>query len=141
MLTEQLQDQIKHLTEKNAKLEKINQALIKRVEEGGGNQYAPYSAFEHSVHLADQVREKTHALNETLAELEQSNRALKHANHQAGSFRQRFADAIESISDAFVLLDCDGRIVFQNSHFSEFWRNSKLSIDPGVNLKDLKELA
>ena len=124
MLTEQLQDQIKHLTEKNAKLEKINQALIKRVEEGGGNQYAPYSAFEHSVHLADQVREKTHALNETLAELEQSNRALKHANHQAGSFRQRFAEisllvvrvvARVSFGRASGCLFC-GNIIFVRSY-------------------------
>lgn len=134
-------DEIAHLKAQNAKLHKINKALITRVEDGGGNQYDPYSAFEHSVHLADQVREKTQALNATLAELEASNRALKNANHRASIFRQRFIDAIESISDAFVLLDCDGRIVLQNSNFDTFWRHSNLPIEEGVNLKDLKELA
>ncbi|MFQ3237425.1 MAG: hypothetical protein ACI9C4_003011, partial [Paraglaciecola sp.] len=65
------------LRNENTKLRKINDALILRVEQGGGNQYAPYAAFEHSVHLAEQVREKTQILNETLAEVEYSHRALK----------------------------------------------------------------
>ncbi|MDP2561576.1 PAS domain-containing hybrid sensor histidine kinase/response regulator [Psychrobium sp. 1_MG-2023] len=126
---------------KNRKLSKINQALIDRVEAGGSNRYDAYSTFENSVHLAKQVREKTEALNETLVKLERSNRDLTKANKQSNLFKQRFIDAIESISDAFVLLDNEGRIILQNSHFSNFWRNSNLPTDKGVNLRDLKELA
>ena len=136
-----LKDELTQLKHQNAKLQKINNALMQRVEDSGENQYAPYTAFEHSVHLAEQVREKTQTLNETLAKLESSNRALKQANAQANLFKQRFIDAIESISDAFVLLDSDGRIILQNSNFTNFWRDSGLPIQEGVNLQDLKALA
>ncbi len=141
MSEQSLAEEVARLKLQNSKLEKINQVLMKRVEEGGGNQDEPYAAFEHSVQLAEQVKEKTQALNDTLAQLERSNRALKQANDQANIFKQRFIDAIESISDAFVLLDNDGRIILQNSHFVNFWQKSGLKIEEGVNLNDFKALA
>ncbi|MCW8832970.1 MAG: PAS-domain containing protein [Colwellia sp.] len=136
-----LKEELAQLKHQNTKLKKINDALMKRVEDSGENQYAPYTAFEHSVHLAEQVREKTQTLNETLAKLERSNHALKQANAKANLFKQRFIDAIESISEAFVLLDSEGRIILQNSNFANFWKESGLPIVEGANLKDLKELA
>lgn len=141
MNNQALEEQLAQLKQQNSKLKKINDALMQRVEDSGENQYAPYTAFEHSVHLAEQVREKTHTLNETLAKLERSNHALKLANAQANLFKQRFVDAIESITEAFVLLDSKGRIILQNSNFANFWENSGLPVKKGANLKDLKELA
>ena len=135
-----LVDQIAQLKEQNRQLKKINHALMDRVE-NHGNHFAPYDAFEHSVNLSQQVREKTYELKNTLAKLERSNRALTQANNTANIFKQRFIDAIESISDAFVLLDSDGRIILQNSNFSSFWKGLGLSTDVGVNLKDLKDRA
>lgn len=136
-----LRDELAQLKIQNTKLKKINNALMQRVEDSGENQYAPYTAFEHSVHLAEQVREKTQTLNETLVKLERSNHALKQANTTANLFKQRFIDAIESISEAFVLLDSKGRIILQNSNFANFWNDSGLPIAEGANLKDLKDLA
>ncbi|RJX75623.1 PAS domain S-box protein [Vibrio sinensis] len=141
MCDQTLTQEIERLKLKNSKLEKINRVLMERVEEGGGNLNEPYAAFEHSIHLAEQVKEKTQILNETLAQLERSNRALKKANEQANIFKQRFIDAIESISDAFVLLDSDGRIILQNSNFVNYWKKSGLRIEEGANLKDFKALA
>ena len=141
MSEQTLLDEIAQLKHKNAKLEKINNALMQRVEDNGENQYAPYTAFEHSIHLAEQVKEKTQTLNETLAKLESSNRALQAANAKANLFRQRFIDAIESMSEAFVLVDSDGRIILQNSIFASFWSHSGLLTSNGTNLKDLKDLA
>lgn len=135
-----LVEEIAQLKEQNSRLNKINHALMERVE-NHGNQFAPYAAFENSVYLAEQVREKTQELKNTLAKLERSNRALKQANSKANLFQQRFIDAIESISEAFVLLDCDGRIILQNSTFSSFWEGLGLSTGVGVNLKDLKDRA
>ena len=135
-----LVEQIAQLTEQNRKLKKINHALMERVE-NHGNHFAPYDAFENSVYLAEQVREKTQELKITLAELEHSNRALTQANNNANLFKQRFIDAIESISESFVLLDSDGRIILQNSNFSSFWNSLGLSTGVGVNLKDLKDRA
>ncbi|MEH6713917.1 MAG: PAS-domain containing protein, partial [Paraglaciecola polaris] len=141
MSQQDLQQELAQLRAENTKLKKINEALISRVEQGGGNQYAPYAAFEHSVHLAEQVREKTQILNETLAEVEHSHRALKQANKDANIFKQRFIDAIESISEAFVLLDSDGLILLQNSNFATFWGKTGLAIQEGANFNDLKDRA
>ena len=119
----------KQLRLNNHKLQKINEALMQRVEEGG-NQSAPYAVFEHQVHLAQQVREKTQALNYTLSQLERINRQLK-------TFQQRFTDAIESISEAFVLLDGEDDIIFQNSNFETFLSSSNLPAETLLNLKKL----
>lgn len=135
-----LVDQVAQLKEQNCKLKKINHALMERVE-NHGNHFAPYDAFEHSVNLTVQVREKTQELKNTLAKLERSNRALTQANNNANLFKQRFIDAIESLSEAFVLLDSDGRIILQNTNFSSFWEGLGLSTGVGVNLKDLKDRA
>ena len=89
-------DEVKQLKEQNRILKKINHALMERVE-NHGNQFVAYDAFENSVYLADQVREKTQELKNTLAQLERSNRALTRANNNANLFKQRFIDAIESI--------------------------------------------
>ena len=141
MNEQQLAEEVARLKSENSKLVKINQVLMKRVEDGGSVQNIPYATFEHSVQLAEQVKEKTRILNETLAKLERSNRALKQANEQANIFKQRFIDAIESISDAFVLLDSDGRIVLQNSHFLNYWAKVGIKIEEGTNLNDFKALA
>jgi PAS domain S-box-containing protein len=126
-----LSEENKQLQCQNAKLLKINKALMQRVEEGG-NQSAPYAAFEHSVHLAEQVREKTQILGETLSQLERRNRQLK-------TFQQRFTDAIESLSEAFVLLDSDGQIILQNSNFEAFLQTSNIPSETVLNLKALTE--
>ncbi len=73
------------------------------------------------MHLAEQVGGKTEELNNALGQLESINRKLTKANSQANIFKQRFLDAIESMSEAFVLLDSNGRIILQNSNFSTFW--------------------
>ncbi|WP_413701115.1 PAS domain-containing protein [Psychromonas sp. KJ10-10] len=127
-----LKTENEQLRQQNKKLLKINHALMQRVEEGG-NQSAPYATFEHSIHLAEQVREKTQKLNQTLSQLERRNRQLKVANKQANLFQQRFTDAIESISDAFVLLDDKGEITLQNSHFSTFLASSNLPLETVLN--------
>ncbi|OLQ86323.1 hybrid sensor histidine kinase/response regulator [Vibrio panuliri] len=141
MTNKELQQELAQLRQQNEKLKKINRVLMQRIEESGSLGNQPYATFEHSVQLAQQVQDKTRILNETLAELERSNRALKQANERANIFKQRFIDAIESISDAFVLLDSDGRIILQNSHFLNYWKKVGLKTEQGTNLNDFKALA
>ena len=57
------------LERENHKLKRINAALIERVESSGAGRDASYAAFQHSVELAEQVRERTDALNQAMAEL------------------------------------------------------------------------
>ncbi|HHJ4328391.1 TPA: hybrid sensor histidine kinase/response regulator, partial [Klebsiella pneumoniae] len=98
-----LQARLAELEARNLRLEKINAALIKRVEEGHSLHSDGYAAFQHSVILAEQVRERTDALNQTLVELKSSNQQLSSARQHAETAHQHLIDAIESISDAFVL--------------------------------------
>lgn len=71
------------LREENRRLRKVCQALMERVETGGSADGAPYAAFERSVLLAEQVRERTEALHRALDELGQVNTRLLAAKAEA----------------------------------------------------------
>ncbi len=70
---------------------------MERVESGGSPNGAPYAAFERSVLLAEQVRERTDALHRTLDELSQVNARLLAANaeaHAANVSKTKFLAAV-----------------------------------------------
>ncbi|ULG67736.1 hybrid sensor histidine kinase/response regulator [Marinobacterium sediminicola] len=138
---EQLLARIAQLEQENDKLTRMKDALIERVESSSTVRTAPYAAFEHSVVLAEQVRERTEALNTALAELKRSNYALKQANQEAATAHQRLIDAIESISDAFVLFDEQRRILLFNSRFRDYWEGTGTEIERGATIQDVSRLA
>ena len=70
----------RELLEENARLRRIAAALMERVESAGVAGAAPYAAFEHAVLLAEQVRERTEALQQTLAELHAAKAEAEAAN-------------------------------------------------------------
>ncbi|MGB0664158.1 MAG: NahK/ErcS family hybrid sensor histidine kinase/response regulator [Pontibacterium sp.] len=132
---------VEQLLSENRKLKKINAALIKRVESVNTPGADAYSAFGHSVVLAEQVRERTEALNNALARLKESNAALQSANEQAAMYHRRLADAIESISDAFVLFDKDRALVMCNQKFRAFWIGTPVTIQQGITIQDIVQLS
>lgn len=79
--------QIEALEEENQRLRRIRDALIVRVESGTAHKPEPYAAFEHSVILAEQVRERTDALNNALEELKSSHTAVNRAREEAETTR------------------------------------------------------
>ncbi|MDU9029434.1 hybrid sensor histidine kinase/response regulator NahK/ErcS' [Pseudomonas mediterranea] len=135
-----LQAQIAGLQHENRKLRRINAALIERVESGVTRGSDPYAAFQHSVVLAEQVRERTDALNQAMAELKAGNHLLGEARLRAETAHRHLIDAIESISDAFVLFDAQQRIVLFNSRFKAFWAHSRVRIMAGMRLGEVKRL-
>ncbi|MGN8273762.1 hybrid sensor histidine kinase/response regulator NahK/ErcS' [Pseudomonas sp. SMN5] len=136
----ELQAQIASLQDENRKLRRINAALIERVESGVTRGNDPYAAFQHSVVLAEQVRERTDALNQAMAELKAGNHLLGEARLRAETAHRHLIDAIESISDAFVLFDAQQRIVLFNSRFKAFWAHSRVRIIAGMRLSEVKRL-
>jgi PAS domain S-box-containing protein len=136
----ELQAQIAALQHDNHKLRRINAALIERVESGVTRGSDPYAAFQHSVVLAEQVRERTDALNQAMAELKAGNHLLGEARLRAETAHRHLIDAIESISDAFVLFDEQQRIVLFNSRFKAFWAHSRVRIIAGMRLGEVKRL-
>ena len=133
-----LASQLQALQQENAKLRRINAALVERVESGTAQNSESYSAFRHSVVLAEQVRERTDALNQTMADLKRSNTLLSDARHTAEIAHQHLMDAIESSSEGFVLFDKDQRIVLFNHHFKSFWDKSAFRIGVGTSLHEVK---
>lgn len=119
---------IAELEAENRRLRDIRDALIVRVESGSAHKPEPYAAFEHSVILAEQVRERTEALNLTMEELKASNKALMRAREEAETSRQRLNDAIESIADGFVLFDHNHCLIQTNSRFRSYWRHAGVPV-------------
>ncbi|WP_245904553.1 hybrid sensor histidine kinase/response regulator [Billgrantia lactosivorans] len=74
------------LEQENLRLRRICASLIERVEAGSTVGGAPYAAFEHTVLLAEQVRERTEALQQTLLELHQAKAEAEAANHSKTRF-------------------------------------------------------
>ncbi|WP_027859685.1 hybrid sensor histidine kinase/response regulator [Marinobacterium jannaschii] len=136
-----LEARLAALEYENSKLRRINRVLIERIESSGSQGSSAYAAFEHSVTLSEQVRERTEALNAALSELKVSHHALQQANDQAATAHQRLTDAIESISDAFVLFDRERRIVLFNNRFGEFWEGSGVTIETGTAIQDVRRLS
>ncbi|MCG7198353.1 PAS domain-containing protein [Marinobacter pelagius] len=133
---------IAELEAENQRLRRIRDALIERVESGVAHKPEPYAAFEHSVILAEQVRERTDALNRAMEELKASNKALCRAREEAETTRQRLNDAIESIADGFVLFDRQHRMIQSNSRFRSYWRHVDVSApEPGTSIQDVKARA
>ena len=122
------------------RLRKINAALIERVESGKLQSNEAYAAFRHSVVLAEQVRERTDALTQALTELKASNTLLTNERHKAEVAHQHLIDAIESISDGFVLFDQSQRIVLFNRHFKSFWARYGKTISTGTHLDEVKSI-
>src|SRR3990167_2488935 len=137
----ELQARCAALEKDNHKLKRINTALIERVESVHSRGDDAYAAFQHSVVLAEQVRERTDALNQAMAELKSSNQLLSDARMRAETAHQHLIDAIESISDGFVLFDREQRIVLFNSRFKSFWAHSRARINAGTRLAEIKRLS
>ena len=53
--------ELEALRAQNSKLKRINAALIERVESSSSQRTESYAAFQHSVELAEQVRERVEA--------------------------------------------------------------------------------
>jgi len=85
--------EVARLQQDNHKLARINAALIERIESGMTQGNNPYTTFQHSVVLAEQVRERTDALNQAMAELKASNHLLINARLRAETLRGEQAAA------------------------------------------------
>lgn len=123
---------IAELERENAKLRKINAVLIDRVERNMDFQGNAYSLFQTATVLEDQIRERTAQLENTLRELESTNRALNRAKEVAETAKLHLVEAIESISEGFLLCDAQDRIVMVNSKYRDLWLGLVDVIHPGA---------
>lgn len=62
---------------------------------------------------------------------------LKEREEQASQARQSLLDAIESITDGFILFDEDGKMLMCNSKFKEYFHFLRDKLLPGVTYEEL----
>ncbi|NOW46079.1 signal transduction histidine kinase [Novosphingobium sp. SG751A] len=109
------------LVERIRQLEKINEALIDRVERSSDVQGGAFSMFEAAIALEGMVRDRTAALENALFSLNEANADMAEAHRDADAARVRLRDAIESLPDGFALFDADDRLLLHNEAYLGFW--------------------
>ncbi|WP_282606048.1 NahK/ErcS family hybrid sensor histidine kinase/response regulator [Pelagibius sp. Alg239-R121] len=129
-------ERIEELEQQVARLSKINDALMKRVERSIDYHGNSFSLFQTAILLENQVRDRTEELKHALNNLEHSNTALTIANEEAETARTRLADAIESLSEGFALFDADDLLVQSNSKFRALYPDMEDTIAPGMTFEE-----
>ncbi|TWA67274.1 PAS domain S-box-containing protein [Azospirillum brasilense] len=129
------------LERENAKLRRINQVLMDRVERSMDVQGGAFSLFQTAIVLEQKVRERTLELERALRELEDSHRALARAKELADTMRGRLSEAIESVNEGFAIFDADDRLVLCNSKYLALWPEIRDRILPGIRFQEIAELA
>ncbi|WP_144172500.1 NahK/ErcS family hybrid sensor histidine kinase/response regulator [Pseudomonas sp. Kh13] len=118
----ELQAEVARLQQQNHKLQRINGALIERIESGVTRGNDPYAAFQHSVVLAEQVRERTEALNQAMAELKAVNHLLSEARQRAETAHQHQIRLITDHVPALIAyLNADLVYEFTNKVYEEWY--------------------
>lgn len=95
------------LERENAKLKKINAALMRRVEQGLADNGNSFTFFQVAVELEHRIQERTRALEQAMAELEAANFALTQAKRAAETAQGRLDVAVDTIADGFALWQPD----------------------------------
>jgi len=134
-------ERVAALERKVAKLERINRVLIDRVERSMDGQGSAFSLFQTAIVLEAQIRARTLALEQTLADLEQSYHHAARAQEQAETARLRLLAAIESISEGFALFDATDRLVLFNQRYLTFWPGMVDRIHTGMLFAEIVHLA
>ena len=79
----ELDPQVAELVRENAKLRKIRDVLVRRVERSMDLQASEFALFERATLLEAEVRKRTKQLEQAMADLQRSNRALEEARTRA----------------------------------------------------------
>jgi signal transduction histidine kinase/DNA-binding NarL/FixJ family response regulator len=91
-------NELELLRSRNARLEKINRALMDRVERSMDQQGSAYSLFQTATAMEGELRKRTAALRSTMEELERSNRDLSTAKELADAANRAKSDFLANMS-------------------------------------------
>ncbi|HVJ54082.1 MAG TPA: NahK/ErcS family hybrid sensor histidine kinase/response regulator [Aliidongia sp.] len=123
------------------KLTRIKRALVDRVERSMDGQGSAFSLFQTAIVLEAQIRARTLALEQTLADLERSYNESAKAREQAETARLQLFAAIESVSEGFVLFDAQDRLTLFNQRYLTFWPGMADQIHAGMSFSEMVHLA
>lgn len=125
--------QVAQLQSQLQKQQKINAALISRVEAGSDQTHAqlsPYAAFEHAALLAEQVQKRTQELSAAYAELK---RSMAYSEDLKAS--ERWIRTItDQVPAMIAYLSSAGRYLFTNLVYDQFYGVSRGSLQDATLL-------
>jgi len=140
-MTEHDTDRLAALERDNAKLRKINEALMRRVELGLADNGNSFTFFQVAAELETRIQERTRALEKAMGDLEASNFALQEATRAAELAKNQLHVAVETIADGFALWDREHRLLHCNRKFAEMFPPLKPLIAPGLPFETLVRAA
>lgn len=129
-------DPTETLERQNAKLRKITDVLMRRVERSTDENGAEFAHFQAAIVLESQVRARTRDLGNALDDLNAANAALTAAKAEAEQARSDLANALEAIEEGFALFDADETMVMRNSRFCAFLPDVVDRLEPGMSFRD-----
>lgn len=128
------------LDRQNAKLLKITQALMRRVEQHSADSGVAYAQFERAAMLDEEVRNRTRDLEHALDLLNESNSRLAQANAETEAARADLANAIETLQEGFALFNAEDVLVMCNSRFGKHMQDVHHLFRPGLAFADYVRL-
>jgi two-component system, sensor histidine kinase len=124
-------------TEQIARLEKINRALMGRVERSMDFSGGAFSLFQTAILLEDKVKARTSDLERTLENLSEAYAHLEDARDDAEMAKQNLTAAIEAVSEGFALFDVEEKLVMCNTPFRALMPDVNNELVPGTPFKHL----
>src|SRR5688572_23221579 len=125
--------------ERLRKLEKINRALMSRVERSTDFSGNGYSLFQTAILLEGQVSARTSDLKRTLEDLSDAYARLEDARDDAETAKQNLTSAIEAVSEGFALFDDAEELVMCNTPFRALLPDIEAKLMPGTPFPRIAE--
>ena len=123
-----------------AKLLKITEALMARVERATDDSGEAYAHFQRAIVLEEQVRSRTADLEQTLDLLNRSNARLSQATAEAERARADLYDALEAVREGFALFDARDALVTCNRRFGLALPDVAAHLRPGLGFSAYAKL-
>lgn len=114
------------------KLEKINRALMGRVERSTDFSGSGFSLFQTAILLEGQVSARTSDLKRTLEDLSDAYARLEDARDDAETAKQNLTSAIEAVSEGFALFNDAEELVMCNTPFRALLPDIESRLMPGT---------
>ncbi|MFZ5674022.1 MAG: PAS-domain containing protein [Pseudomonadota bacterium] len=125
-------DASERLEDRLRKLEKINRALMSRVERSTDFSGNGFSLFQTAIVLEGQVSARTSDLKRTLEDLSDAYARLEDARDEAETAKQNLTSAIEAVSEGFALFNDAEELVLCNAPFRALLPDIAAWLVPGT---------
>ncbi|MEL6264441.1 MAG: PAS-domain containing protein [Pseudomonadota bacterium] len=129
-------DALARLARENDKLRRINEVLMRRVEQATDEAGSGYAEFETAVTIDGRVRARTRDLEEALDLLHVTNARLSAAMREVERANTDLTTALEAFEEGFALFDGEDRLLRKNSRFAAFAPDVAARIVPGIGFGD-----